>query len=112
MALADGTGDAEYLAALDDALETVQREFRPQMVWYQGGVDPFEGDRLGRLSLSLDGLRRRDVRVLSFFRNADVPVVTTNGRRLRAAGRSDCRGPLSDRARRLPAGRGCMSGRR
>ena len=79
VALADGTGDAEYLAALDDALETVQREFRPQMVWYQGGVDPYEGDRLGRLSLSLDGLRLRDVRVLSFFRNADVPVVTTMG---------------------------------
>ena len=79
VALPDGTGDAEYLAALDDALETVQREFRPQMVWYLGGVDPYEGDRLGRLSLSLDGLLRRDVRVLSFFRNLDVPVVTTMG---------------------------------
>ena len=79
VALSDGTGDTDYLAALDDALETVQAEFRPQMVWYQGGVDPYEGDRLGRLSLSLEGLLRRDVRVLSFFRNADVPVVTTMG---------------------------------
>ena len=77
--LPDGTVDAEYLAALDDALETVQREFRPQMVWYLAGVDPYAGDRLGRLALSLDGLRRRDVRVLSFFRNADVPLVTTMG---------------------------------
>ena len=77
--LPDGAGDAEYLAALDDALETVQAEFRPHMVWYQGGVDPYEGDRLGRLSLSLDGLLRRDVRVLSFFRSVDVPVVTTMG---------------------------------
>lgn len=72
-----GTRDAEYLAASEGALETVQREFRPQMVWYLGGVDPYEGDRLGRLSLSLEGLRRRDVLVLSFFRNLDVPVVTT-----------------------------------
>ena len=79
VALSDGAGDADYLAALDDALETVQAEFRPQMVWYQGGVDPYERDRLGRLSLSLRGLLRRDVRVLSFFRNADVPVVTTMG---------------------------------
>ena len=79
VALPDGTGDADYLAALDDALQTVQREFRPQMVWYLAGVDPYEGDRLGRLSLSLDGLHRRDVRVLSFFRNADVPLVTTMG---------------------------------
>ena len=77
--LADATGDAEYLAALDGALETVQREFGPQMVWYLGGVDPYKGDRLGRLSLSLHGLRRRDARVLSFFRNVDVPVVTTMG---------------------------------
>ena len=79
VALPDGTSDADYLAALDDALETVQREFRPQMVWYLAGVDPYAGDRLGRLCLSLDGLRRRDVRVLSFFRNADVPLVTTMG---------------------------------
>lgn len=78
VALPDGTGDADYLAALDDALETVQREFRPQLVWYLAGVDPYAGDRLGRLSLSLDGLRQRDVRVLSFFRNA-VPLVITLG---------------------------------
>ena len=77
--LPDDTGDADYLAVLDAALQTVQREFRPQMVWYLAGVDPYEGDRLGRLSLSLDGLHRRDVRVLSFFRDADVPLVTTMG---------------------------------
>ena len=79
VALPDGTGDAAYLEALDTALQTVQREFRPQMVWYLAGADPYEGDRLGRLSLSLDGLRRRDVRVLSAFRNADVPLVITLG---------------------------------
>ena len=79
VALPDGTGDAEYLAALDDALETVQEEFGPQMVWYLGGVDPYEGDRLGRLSLSIRGLWRRDIRVLSFFCDVDVPVVTTMG---------------------------------
>ena len=79
VALPDDTGDAAYLAALDAALQTVQRAFRPQMVWYLAGVDPYEGDRLGRLSLSLDGLRRRDVRVLSAFRNADVPLVITLG---------------------------------
>lgn len=78
VALPDGTGDAAYLEALDAALQTVQREFRPQMVWYLAGVDPYAGDRLGRLSLSLDGLRRRDARVLSFFRNA-VPLVITLG---------------------------------
>ena len=77
VALPDGTGDSDYLASLDDALSTVQREFVPQMVWFLAGVDPYEGDRLGRLSLSLDGLMRRDAQVLSFFRNLDVPVVTT-----------------------------------
>jgi acetoin utilization deacetylase AcuC-like enzyme len=64
--LADGTGDDEYLAALAPALERV-RAFEPDIVFYQAGVDPLECDRLGRLSLTHDGLMERDRRVLSAF---------------------------------------------
>ena len=72
--LADDTGDETYLTALDAALETVFTRARPELVIYLAGADPYAGDRLGRLALSIDGLRRRDERVLGLCRAADVPV--------------------------------------
>ena len=48
-------------------------------VWYQAGVDPYVGDKLGRLSLSLQGLRQRDQYVLETCRAANIPVVVTMG---------------------------------
>jgi acetoin utilization deacetylase AcuC-like enzyme len=53
--------------------------FQPQMVWYLAGVDPYEGDRLGRMFLSLEGLRQRDAYVLSICRQGRIPVVITMG---------------------------------
>ena len=47
---------------------------KPDLVIYLAGADPYAGDRLGRLALSIDGLRRRDERVLGMCRAADVPV--------------------------------------
>lgn len=72
--LPDDTGDEAYLAALDAALDTVFTRARPELVIYLAGADPYAGDRLGRLALSIDGLRRRDERVLGRCRAADVPV--------------------------------------
>lgn len=72
--LPDDTGDEAYLAALDAALDTVFSRARPELVIYLAGADPYAGDRLGRLALSIDGLRRRDERVLGMCRAADVPV--------------------------------------
>jgi acetoin utilization deacetylase AcuC-like enzyme len=43
------------------------------------GVDPHEADRLGRLSLTDDGLRERDRRVFSFFRTRDIPIAAVIG---------------------------------
>jgi acetoin utilization deacetylase AcuC-like enzyme len=71
--LPDGTGDAAYLAALHDGLEAVLA-FRPELVLYQAGVDPLAEDKLGRLALTYNGLRRRDSLVLSTFAKAGVPV--------------------------------------
>ena len=60
-----GAGDGEYLAALDGALDRVAREFpRPDLLVYVAGADPFVDDRLGRMSITRDGFRRRDARVL------------------------------------------------
>lgn len=76
--LPDAAGDDEYLAALERVLPRVF-EFAPQVVFYQSGVDALAGDRLGRLGLSLDGLRRRDRLVFEMCRASSVPVVVTLG---------------------------------
>jgi len=73
--LADGTGDDEYLSTLARHLPRVF-EHRPELVFYLGGADPFAGDKLGRLSLSIPGLRARDEAVLRACRERGVPVAT------------------------------------
>ncbi|MET0625395.1 MAG: histone deacetylase [Pyrinomonadaceae bacterium] len=73
--LADGTSDEEYLATLALHLPRVFAH-EPELVFYLGGADPFAGDKLGRLSLSFDGLRARDEMVLRECRARGVPVTT------------------------------------
>jgi acetoin utilization deacetylase AcuC-like enzyme len=75
--LPDGTGDAQYLARLADALPHVLNDGRPDLVVYLAGADPHERDRLGRLKLSLEGLERRDVMVLEACREVGIPVAIT-----------------------------------
>ncbi len=71
--LADGTGDAEFLAILQTVLPRVF-EFQPGLVLYQAGVDPLKEDTLGRLALSHQGLMERDRMVLSECKRHGVPV--------------------------------------
>jgi acetoin utilization deacetylase AcuC-like enzyme len=78
VALHDGAGDEEYLRALERVLPSVF-EFTPEIVFYQSGVDALAVDRLGRLALSLEGLRRRDRMVLEAMRSAGLPAVVTLG---------------------------------
>jgi acetoin utilization deacetylase AcuC-like enzyme len=74
------TGDEPYLAALAHTLTEVMRH-SPEFVFYLAGADPYEGDRLGRLELTIDGLRRRDELVLSHCRHHRIPVaITKSGR--------------------------------
>ena len=77
--LADGTGDEEYLATLADALPRVLAAAAPDLVVYIAGADPHEGDRLGRLALTFDGLARRDAMVLDGCREVGIPVAVTIG---------------------------------
>lgn len=70
----DGTGDDTYLDALSNCLGEIAGRFDPDLVIYLAGADPFHGDTLGRLSLSQEGLRERDRRVLSFCRKNRWPV--------------------------------------
>jgi acetoin utilization deacetylase AcuC-like enzyme len=72
--LADGTGDDEYLWHLERGLDEALERARPQLAFYLAGADPYEGDRLGRLSLTLRGLARRDELVLATLFNRRIPV--------------------------------------
>jgi acetoin utilization deacetylase AcuC-like enzyme len=77
IALPDGTGDEEYLAALERGLPEAFESAQADMVIYLSGADPFAGDRLGRLTLSKAGLARRDQLVFDFCRIAQLPVAVT-----------------------------------
>jgi acetoin utilization deacetylase AcuC-like enzyme len=75
--LEDGTGDEAYHDALAHHLDRLLDHVQPEAVFYLAGADPYEGDRLGRLKLTIEGLRRRDELVLQRCRQSSIPVVIT-----------------------------------
>jgi acetoin utilization deacetylase AcuC-like enzyme len=77
VALPDGTGDEQYLSALDAALDRLFFRFVPDLILYLAGADPHEGDRLGRLCLSFDGLAERDRHVFDAAWARRIPVALT-----------------------------------
>ncbi|WP_454720929.1 MULTISPECIES: histone deacetylase family protein [Cupriavidus] len=72
--LPDGCGDDAYAEALQGALDTLFARFAPDLVIYLAGADPHEGDRLGRLKLTLAGLARRDRMVFDAAWQRGLPV--------------------------------------
>lgn len=74
VALDDGTGDQQYLDLLQVHLPGVLNTHQPDFVFYLAGADPYEGDRLGRLKLTIDGLRQRDEIVIGACRRAELPL--------------------------------------
>jgi acetoin utilization deacetylase AcuC-like enzyme len=77
--LPDGTGDEVYLDVLVRHLPRVLEAARPDLVYYQAGVDPLAADSLGRLHLSHQGLAARDAFVFEAVRRAGLPLVLTLG---------------------------------
>lgn len=77
--LPDGCTDAEYLDALERALQALENRFAPELVFFLAGADPHEGDRLGRLKVTAEGLATRDRRVLEWCWQRRLPVVITMG---------------------------------
>ena len=73
--LPDGTNDDEYLATLARHLPAVFAH-DPEIVFYLAGADPFARDKLGKLALSIDGLRERDNFMLRECYEREVPIVT------------------------------------
>ena len=78
-AFPDGVEDDEYLEGMRAAWASAIERARPDIVFYQAGVDPLREDRLGRLALSLDGLERRDGFVFDAARALGLPIVITLG---------------------------------
>jgi acetoin utilization deacetylase AcuC-like enzyme len=72
--LPDGCRDDEYLLALEQALAELDRRFDPGFIIYLAGADPHEGDRLGRLKLTWDGLEARDRRVFDWAWQRGLPL--------------------------------------
>jgi len=79
IALADGTGDVAYLEALRAGLGEALGRIRPALAFYNAGVDVWHGDRLGRLSLTSEGIRARDALVLGTLRARGIPMVGVLG---------------------------------
>jgi acetoin utilization deacetylase AcuC-like enzyme len=77
--LADGVGDDEYLDTLGTMLAPMIDAQRPDLILYQAGVDPFGGDRLGRLNLTDDGLARRERLVARLAIGRGIPLARTVG---------------------------------
>ncbi len=75
--LPDGIGDDYYLAWLDNALSSGLRQFQPELLCYIAGADPYREDQLGGLSLTIDGLKKRDALVFRVAKARGIPVMVT-----------------------------------
>jgi acetoin utilization deacetylase AcuC-like enzyme len=77
--LADGTGDETYLRTLAEILPVLIDRVEPDLVFFNAGVDPHADDKLGRLSLTNDGISRREAYVLGLCLARDLPVAGVIG---------------------------------
>ncbi|BDC98985.1 histone deacetylase [Persicobacter psychrovividus] len=75
----DGMNDEEYLAVLQDALAVLMKEVSPEFIFFQSGVDVLATDKLGRLSLTIEGCKRRDQLVIEWAKNNNVPMTICMG---------------------------------
>ena len=75
--LPDGMGDAEYLASLGSAVSLGLSKFRPELICYVAGADPYCEDQLGGLALSIEGLKERDALMFRIAKAEGIPVMVT-----------------------------------
>ena len=79
ISLASGLDDQAYLDQLENSLSHILSQFTPDFIFFQAGVDVLESDKLGKLSLSKDGLRRRDLTVLHLCKKLETPLCVSIG---------------------------------
>lgn len=77
--LENGTGDDEYLRNLHAHIPALLDNFRPELILYQAGADPYEYDQLGDLKLTIDGLSERDRLIFQWAKDCSIPIAATMG---------------------------------
>ena len=77
--LDDNTNDKEYLKLLKEIIPKVIDQFEPEFIFYLSGVDVLENDKLGRLSLTIDGCKERDRFILETCKDNCIPVQVSMG---------------------------------
>ncbi|MGH9642134.1 MAG: histone deacetylase family protein, partial [Terriglobales bacterium] len=77
MNLPDGMGDGEYLACLGTAISMGLDRFRPELICYVAGADPYCEDQLGGLALTIEGLKQRDALVFQLAKAEGIPIIVT-----------------------------------
>jgi acetoin utilization deacetylase AcuC-like enzyme len=75
--LPDGITDDDYLAWLDNGLSSGLRQFKPDLICYIAGADPYREDQLGGLGLTIEGLKKRDELVFRVAKAQSIPVMVT-----------------------------------
>lgn len=75
--LPDGTTDAVYLDAVEEGVQRALAMAGADLAIYLAGADPYAGDRLGRMAVTMEGLAQRDRLVLGLCRDAGLPVAVT-----------------------------------
>eukprot|EP00262_Sarcandra_glabra_P002660 TRINITY_DN13066_c0_g1_i1.p1 TRINITY_DN13066_c0_g1~~TRINITY_DN13066_c0_g1_i1.p1 ORF type:complete len:361 (-),score=66.12 TRINITY_DN13066_c0_g1_i1:93-1175(-) len=86
--LMSGTTTNGYLEQLDKALTVAERMFDPELVVYNAGTDILDGDPLGRLKVSSDGITIRDEKVFRFAKERKIPLVMlTSGGYMKSSAR-------------------------
>ena len=75
--LPDGIGDDDYLAWLDNSLSSGLRQIEPELICYIAGADPYKEDQLGGLSLTIEGLKRRDNLLFQVAHSKNIPIMVT-----------------------------------
>jgi len=72
--LRDGATDEEYLEKLKENIPRIIDSSRPELILYVAGADPYEKDQIGGLSLTMEGLKRRDELVIGWATDSKVPI--------------------------------------
>ena len=71
--------DYDYLKKIEETLIKIKKQFTPDIVLYDAGVDVYENDKLGNLKISIEGIHQRDTMVLDHFLNRNIPIATVIG---------------------------------
>ena len=75
----DGTEDVEYLTKLEDIIPNIIKILNPDFIFYLSGVDILKTDKLGRLSLSIEGCKKRDSIILNLCKTFNIPLQISMG---------------------------------